>query len=137
MEQASKSNNFHYNPNLKVNASSLRSEMTKSEAVLWKHALSKGKLFGFGFNRQRPILNYIVDFMSKDLLLVIEIDGVSHLFTDISEKDVVRQQELEAVGFKVIRYSASEVLRNVKGVSSSIQENIRARSEELGLGIID
>jgi very-short-patch-repair endonuclease len=67
MDRASISNNSHYNPNLKEKAQRLRLEMTKSEAVLWKHALKQGKLFGFRFNRQRPILDYIVDFMSKEL----------------------------------------------------------------------
>jgi very-short-patch-repair endonuclease len=59
------------------------------------------------------------------------------LFSDISEKDNERQQNLEAIGFTVIWYSSSEMLKNIKGVSSSIQNNMRARAEELGLGVIE
>ena len=95
--------------------------MTKSEAVLWKHAFRKGKMLGLTFNRQRPVLNYIVDFMCKELLLVVEVDGITHQFSEISEKDVARQAELEEAGFKVIRFSSSNVMNRTKDVVSQIQ----------------
>jgi len=34
---------------------------------------------GYQFNRQRPILDFIVDFFYPKLNLVIEIDGWSHI----------------------------------------------------------
>ena len=86
-------NNF-YNKHLKTFAHKNRYEMTKAEACLWKFVLS-GKKLGYTFNRQRPILNYIVDFMCKELKLIIEVDGYSHLLEDVIENDIVRQQKLE------------------------------------------
>ncbi len=121
MEKASISNHYLYNPELKERAKNLRSTMTKSEVVLWKHALGNRKMLGLTFNRQRPVLNYIVDFMCKELLLVVEIDGITHQFSDVSEKDMDRQAELEEVGFTVIRFSSSDVMNTTKDVVRQIQ----------------
>ena len=85
------------------------------------------------FNRQRPVLNYIVDFMSKELLLIIEIDGISHQFTDAAEKDAERQTVLESAGFQVIRLTASEVINQLEKVSLIVTNAIHNRKEELGL----
>src|SRR5436190_23957983 len=49
-------------------ANNLRKRMTKAEACLWKYVLRASKMKGYGFRRQRPIMNYIADFMSKDLM---------------------------------------------------------------------
>ena len=52
--------------------------MTKAEACLWKYVLKARQLKGFQFRRQRPVLNYIADFMCKELMLIIEVDGITH-----------------------------------------------------------
>jgi very-short-patch-repair endonuclease len=67
----------HYNKNLKPIGRALRNNMTKAEASLWKYAL-KNKQRGYTFNRQRPVLSYVADFMCKDLKLIIEVDGSTH-----------------------------------------------------------
>ena len=87
MQPASKSNNFHYNKNLQASANKLRKNMTKAEACLWKYVLRARSLKGYQFRRQRPLLNYIADFMSTELLLVIEVDGMSHWNEKVIEKD--------------------------------------------------
>lgn len=68
-------NNHFYNRNLQPNANRLRKEMTKAEACLWKYVLRAGKMKGYGFRRQRPVLSYIADFMCKELMLIIEVDA--------------------------------------------------------------
>ena len=78
MELASANNNFNYNYKLKVYAKENRQNMSKSEASLWKYVLSNSVMMGYKFQRQRPILNYIADFFCKELMLVIEVDGMSH-----------------------------------------------------------
>jgi very-short-patch-repair endonuclease len=70
--------NHHYNKRLQFNANTLRKEMTKAEACLWKFVLRAGMMKGYSFRRQRPVLNYIADFMCKELMLVIEVDGLTH-----------------------------------------------------------
>ena len=43
---------------------------------------------GYTFNRQRPVGNYIVDFVCKELLLAMEADGCSHLEETILKDDL-------------------------------------------------
>ena len=52
--------------------------MTKSEACLRKYVLGRRQMMGYQFRRQRPVLEYIVDFMCMDLLLIVEVDGITH-----------------------------------------------------------
>jgi len=66
-----------YNKKLNEFSRKLRNNSTLSEVLLWDY-LRAGKIKGFKFNRQKPLLNYIVDFYCKELMLVIEIDGDSH-----------------------------------------------------------
>ena len=74
---ASPSNNYHYNSSLRERANHLRKNMTKAEAYLWKYVLRRRNMMGYQFHRQRPVLQYIADFICKELLLIIEVDGIS------------------------------------------------------------
>ncbi len=69
--------------------------------------------------RQKPIGNYIVDFYCSKLLLVIEIDGESHVHK--SQEDMKRQKELEALGLSFLRFYDSDVKKNLDGVLKSIR----------------
>ena len=120
-----KSNNHHSNKNLKPYASENRKQMTKAEACLWKYAL-RAKQMGYTFNRQRPVLNYIADFMCKELKLIIEVDGGIHSIEDVAKKDIIRQQHLELVGFKVIRFKNEEVLKEINNVREHILATIHS-----------
>ncbi len=121
MEKAAPSNNWHYNKKLKDLARNQRFHMTKAEACLWKYVLKAGQLRGYTFRRQRPILNYIADFMSKDLMLVIEVDGFGHSWEEIQEKDKQRDTSLREEGFEVIRISNSQVLTDIEGVRKMLE----------------
>ena len=88
----------NYNPKLKEYSRNLRNVGTKAEACLWKFVLKAGKLRGCKFRRQRPVLNYIADFMCPELMLIIEVDGISHWDEDVVKNDEIRQKELEKVG---------------------------------------
>ena len=117
MEKASKINNYHYNKILQPYANSLRKRMTKGEACIWKYLLKGRRMKGYQFRRQRPTLDYIADFMCMDLLLIIEIDGISHDDEQRYQKDKVRQEKLEQVGFTILRFSDWEVLNRMSDVS--------------------
>lgn len=45
----------------------------------------------YHFRRQRPVLNYITDFICKEFMLVIEVDGLTHQLSEVAEKDIQRQ----------------------------------------------
>jgi very-short-patch-repair endonuclease len=114
------SNNY-YNKNLKEFARELRMEsVSKAEKYLWK-AL-KQKQQGVGFKRQRPILNFIVDFFAQEIGLIIEIDGSSHFVK--SEYDYYRQQKLINSGFQILRFSEGDVCQNIDEVLKQIQHTI-------------
>ena len=109
------SNNY-YNKNLKFLARENRKEMTKAEVKIWNDLLRKKQCFGYRFLRQRPILNYIVDFMCPELKLIIQIDGYSHHFEEVYENDLKRQQEIEALGYTFVRFTDDEVMNNFNNV---------------------
>ncbi|MFT6827022.1 MAG: very-short-patch-repair endonuclease [Roseivirga sp.] len=116
--------NHQYNKHLKNTARKLRSEMTKAEASLWKFVLSKRKIHGQQFRRQRPIDKYIVDFICLPLKLIVEVDGLTHTYEEVAENDKIRQTKLESLGFKVIRYTDEEVLTSISSVYRSIGNEV-------------
>jgi very-short-patch-repair endonuclease len=109
-----------YNPMLKELTIKLRRNMTFSEVKLWNE-LKNGKIMGYDFDRQRPIGNYIVDFYCKDLLLALEIDGITHQDEKMILKDAVRQDELELFGVKFLRFDALLVVNKVEAVAREIR----------------
>jgi very-short-patch-repair endonuclease len=114
----------HYNTDLQENANKLRNNMTKAEACIWKYVLRAGLMKGYKFRRQRPVLNYIADFLCPELNLIIEIDGVTHHFDDTIKKDLKKQNDLERYGFRLIRFKDEDVLKNIEGVRIEIEKVI-------------
>jgi len=125
--KASKKNVYGYNSALKGFARANRNNMNKAEACMWKYVLRAKKMKGFGFRRQRPVLDYIADFMCKELMLIIEVDGFTHEFPDVQKKDQVRQRELEGSGFTVLRFTNEDVLESINEVKLKIENWIESR----------
>jgi len=109
-----------YNPILKALARQLRKNSTLAEVLLWQKIKQKG--YGVQFHRQVPLLEYIVDFYCHELMLVIEVDGDSHDFKD--ENDAKRQQELEAQGITFLRFSDTDVKKNMFSVLGVVEETV-------------
>jgi len=113
-----------YNPMLKETAKELRKNMTLTEILFWKR-VNKKQCLGYDFDRQKPILNYVVDFYCKDLKLAIEIDGQSHNHEDIYVADKMRQEEIEKLGVTFLRFKNEEILQNLNSVIEILQHNIK------------
>ena len=96
--------------------------MTKAEACLWKYALRTRQLKGFQFRRQRTVLNYIADFMCKELMLIIEVDGKTHHAEGAMQKDDERQKELENAGYTVLRFDDEQILTSIHHVYSYLED---------------
>ena len=122
-----KHNNHFYNKNLQPYANHLRKEMTKAEACLWKYVLRAGNMKNFQFRRQRTVLNYIADFMCKELMLIIEVDGITHHSEETIKKDEIRQKALESAGFTVLRFSDEEVLNHIQAVHNYLEDWIEKK----------
>ncbi len=108
-----------YNPELKELARDLRKNMTLSEVLLWNQLKHKN-ILGCDFDRQRTIGNYIVDFYCKELSLAIEIDGDTHIYR--YKEDEIRQQTLEKLGVKFLRFDDIEVKKNMSNVLRVIED---------------
>ncbi len=85
-----------YNPNLKTLARKLRNDSTLGEALLWRE-LNNGQMYGFDFHRQKPLLNYIVDFYCYELELIIEVDGQYHTWEEQADKNTFAKMNWEIV----------------------------------------
>lgn len=95
-----------------------------SEIMLWQ-CLKQKQMMGYTFNRQKPLLNYIVDFYCKPLKLVIEIDGVSHIGKE--KEDLKRQKELEALGLFFLRFDDLLVKKQLHFVLNEIESWINSK----------
>ncbi len=111
---------LYYDPKLKLLARKLRKNMTLPEVILWNQL--KRKKLGYDFHRQKPIGEFIVDFYCPGLKLIIEVDGEVHL--DKGESDIKRQSKLESLGLRILRYKATDILKNLNDVIDSIQNYI-------------
>ena len=103
-------------------AKRMRHEPTEPEQLLWS-ALRARRLDPAKFRRQVVIGNYIVDFACRTPVnVVVEIDGETH---DFQQKyDGRRTVDLEALGYRVLRFTNTEVMTNLGGVLASIAETI-------------
>ncbi len=75
--------------------------MNDAEHHLWQRTRNK-QVNGVQFYRQRPLLNYIVDFYCPKVKLVIELDGGQHFEDEHPIKDRERDVALEAIGLQVL-----------------------------------
>ncbi len=107
-------------------AKSMRKDHTKAEDNLWQN-LRNNKL-GTKFRRQHPIESYIVDFISLQDNLIVEVDGGYHQNEEQKVYDEERTKRLNEIGFHVIRFSNEEVLENVFEVLKKIKEALAAQS---------
>ena len=110
-------------PNLVHRAKDLRQSETEPEQIIWSWLRAK-KLNGVKFRRQEPIGTYIVDFVSFEKKLIIEIDGGQHSTDENKANDEVRTQWLESQGFRVLRFWNNEVSSNLDGVIARIKESL-------------
>ena len=122
--KADKENLYAYNKKLQPFANKLRKSMTKAEACLWKYALRAKGMKDYQFRRERPVLNYIADFMCMDLKLVIEVDGITHDWEETVIKDNKKDADLKAAGFTVLRFTDNEVLTQMNRVIEKIEDAI-------------
>ena len=96
----------------------LRNNSTDVERLLWRH-LRNSQLEGVEFRRQQPIETYIVDFISFDKKIVIELDGGQH--AENNDYDMHRDACFIANGFTVLRFWNNDVIENIEGVLEVIR----------------
>ena len=110
----------------KKKARKLRASQTSAEARLWQ-ALRNRRLVRWKFRRQHQIDRYIVDFVSLDGKLVVEVDGVTHARAEEVARDEQRTRVIKSLGFLVVRVTNVDVYENLVGVLELIDRTLRPR----------
>src|SRR5262245_48442516 len=105
----------------RTRAKQLRRTMTRAETLLWRH-LKADRLAGLNFRRQTPIGNYIADFVAHSRRIIVELDGESHDFEERIRHDERRDRWFESRGYRVLRFTNEDVMKNLEGVVLTIAE---------------
>jgi len=100
------------------NAVKNRKAMTAAEQTLWEQ-LRSSKL-GVRFRRQHVIGTYIADFVCLKCKLVVEVDGEYHSSPEQQLLDAERTAYLQTKGYRVVRFTNSQVLTDIESVMSQI-----------------
>jgi very-short-patch-repair endonuclease len=106
-------------PLQRARAKQLRRVMTRAETLLWRH-LKAHRLARLSFRRQSPIGNYIADFVAHSCKLIVEVDGESHDFEERIRHDEKRDEWFASRGYRVLRFTNDDVLKNLEGVALAI-----------------
>ena len=119
-------------------AKSLRTNQTDAEQRLWYY-LRAHRFMGMKFKRQKPVGNYIVDFVCFAPMLVVEIDGGQHAEQVVYDRR--RDTYLQGEGFTVLRFWNNQVLNETDAVLESIRQTLITLSPDpspaSGRGVID
>jgi very-short-patch-repair endonuclease len=113
---------------LKAYARENRKNATLAESMMWE-LLRKNRL-GIRFLRQHIIGDYIVDFVSRESRLIIEVDGGYHSEPRQQEDDKLREQDLERWGYHVIRFTNEEVINIPENVTGQILDYFKRKDNE-------
>jgi very-short-patch-repair endonuclease len=110
----------------KARRKSLRNNLPQAEIILWSKLKSR-QLMGFKFRRQYSIGSYIIDFYCPETKLAIEIDGDSHFRRSSITYDKERQSFIEGFGIQFLRFTNSDIYRNLNGVLITICETLEEK----------
>jgi very-short-patch-repair endonuclease len=88
---------------------------------------------GVKFKRQVPRGNFVVDFLSDEAMLIIELDGSQH--AEKTEEDEKRTAYLESLGYLVIRFWNGEFLKNTQGALENTYEKVCERRKAPSSGL--
>ncbi len=113
----SESSLHRLDPAILARARELRHPQTPPEVMLW-HRLRDRQLGGFKFRRQHLIGRFVVDFYCAACMLVVEVDGDSHVVQE--EYDRARTQWLGEQGCHMLRVTNRDVCGNMEGVLTAI-----------------
>ena len=118
---------IRYDPKLKKNSRSLRTDMTEAEQALWQRIRHK-QIQGVQFYRQKPLFAFVVDFYCPAAKLVIELDGSQHFAEEHQGKDQERDAALAGSGLRVLRFDNRQILLETEAVLEVIDTAVKERT---------
>jgi very-short-patch-repair endonuclease len=101
-----------------LRARALRRSLTLPEGMLWQALRQRPDRLKFRL--QHPIGRCIVDFYCAAARLVIEVDGEAHSMGERPAHDARRDAWLMDQGLRVLRFSATDVMRDLQSVVTAI-----------------
>lgn len=99
-------------------ARKLRADPSLPEALLWQRLRLQPD--GVKLRRQHPVGPWVLDFYCAAARAAFEIDGIAHAMGDRPMSDEQRDLAIDALGIKVIRIAASDVLQAPGEVAEAI-----------------
>ncbi|MBM6699075.1 DUF559 domain-containing protein [Bifidobacterium pullorum subsp. saeculare] len=109
-------------------ARELRKNMTPWERHLWFDFLRRHTL---RWQRQKPVLDYIVDFYCDKARLAVELDGGGHYHDAKRLDDERRTAHIGTLGIAVCRYANNDVDRHFDAVCDDIDRVAWERLQKL------
>ncbi len=107
---------------LKPLARQMRRAPTSAEDALWQR-LRRRQIAGMKFRRQHAIERFIVDFYCPEAGLIVEVDGPVHEYT--AAEDAIRQEYLESLGLRVLRFDNDKVYSEIESVVEVIRAAVQ------------
>ena len=107
-------------------ARTLRASNTPAEKRLWSKLRNRG-LAGHKFVRQFPIGPYFGDFVCREAMLVVEIDGETHHTPEQMAHDRARTDFIHWHDYQIIRFWNTEVYNELEGVLITISEAVSSQ----------
>lgn len=91
--------------------------------MLWQKL--RRKQLGYKFRRQYGVGKYVVDFYCQKKRLAIELDGATHSTNAEQKHDAERQNYIENLNIKIIRFNNSDIYKNMNEVINKINKNLK------------
>lgn len=107
---------------LKANARKMRNNPTPAEQALWQ--MVKSRQLGVAFRRQFIIGIYIADLVCLSKKLIIEVDGKYHFTEEQQKEGRIRSANLEARGFRILRFTNEQILCDPDNTINTIIQNL-------------
>ena len=104
----------------KIKRRVLRNNMSEAEKLLWMR-LRRRQIKNKRFLRQYSVGKYVIDFYCPELKLAIEVDGSTHTTEDEIQYDKSRQDEIENLGIKFLRFTNEDVFERSDKVILDIE----------------
>jgi very-short-patch-repair endonuclease len=110
-------------PDVEHAARKLRRALTPAEQRLWQ-AIRGRQLGGLKFRCQHPVGWFVLDFYCPACKLAIELDGGGHEEAEQALRDSLRDEQLAAYGYRVLRFTNEEVLNDMTAVLHRISRAV-------------
>jgi very-short-patch-repair endonuclease len=104
-----------------------RHDPTPAEKLLWQKL--RRKQLGVHFRRQHPIYVSYADFCCPSADLIVELDDPIH--NQQAERDFERTEILEALGYRVLRFTNLDLFRNPSAVVERIRDAVNSVSPRI------